>query len=1076
MNAKRILIQICMAAALALTALTCGAQAVTAAAGGGFHSLFLKSDGSLWGMGLSYYGELGDGIYYFAPYGTNRPETILGASGPTTITAVSAGIFHSLFLKSDGSLWGMGYNEDGELGNGSIVNTNVPVEIVGYDPAFPVVTAVSARSHHSLFLKSDGSLWGMGFNDYGELGAIAPEGDSTNRPETIVPGGVTAISAGGYHTLYIMSGGSLWGLGGDGYGQLGNGRDGTYTNKPVEVLPNGVAAISAGGGHSLFLKSNGSLWGMGDDTHGQLGVSRLYRSFTNRPVQIVANGVKAFAAGDEHSLLLMMDGSLWGMGSGEFGDLGGNQTNDVIIPKMIVPNGVTSIACGGGFSLFTKSDGSLWAMGLNNWGQLGDGSVKRTVLSPEMIMPGPPGANSNLLVKITNVPAGLIVSNAAFTVKGDTGGKGTVTNVEVSVKSGSWNSASQGNGWSNWTALVTLVPGTNTIQAFAVDSSGNVSTTNTVKLDFVPSAVLTVITNGEGAITPNYNGATLQIGKSYALRARADSGFAFADWTDGAGNVLTNGATLKFQMESNLTLVAVFKDITPPRLSITTPTANERWSNSVFTMTGKASDNVAVSNVFYSLNSHAPTNASGENKWSNWTATLALQPGANTIAAYALDTAGNFSSTNKVTFFYIPSATLIVQTNGNGGIAPADNGKLLAIGTNYTLTASPGRNWLFSNWVGGITTPYAQLGTNPACAFRMQSNFVLQANFVTNFFLAAQGNYYGLFAPADPPRRQTNSGSFTLTVGPDGSVSGDLYLGADKIPFSNTKFNLGGMAQFVATPVGGKPLTIALQLNLAGQSVQGTVTDGSFIANLSGDQAMFTSMHQATNYEGQYTFIIPGTNDSAIGPFGTSFGTVTVSPDGTLKFVGGSLADGTTGLSQSSGVSKDGYWPFYVPLYNGAGSLWGWNCFSNHTLTSSNYISWINPTNATQGALYRSGFTNEQTTVVISLYTPASAPLLSLTGGQVILEGGNLPFGITNQIKWASNNSITAPTNIAGNTNGLELTITSPGSGLITGSILNPADKSQTIPIHGILLQNQTNARGWFAGTNQSGTFLLGNP
>jgi hypothetical protein len=47
---------------------------------------------------------------------------------------------------------------------------------------------------------------------------------------------------------------------------------------------------------------------------------------------------------------------------------------------------------------------------------------------------------------------------------------------------------------------------------------------------------------------------------------------------------------------------------------------------------------------------------------------------------------------------------------------------------------------------------------------------------------------------------------------------------------------------------------------------------------------------------------------------------------------------------------------------------------------------------------------------------------------------------------------------------------------LVTGSILNPANKNQTIPIHGILLQDQTNARGWFAGTNQSGAFLLENP
>jgi hypothetical protein len=525
------------------------------------------------------------------------------------------------------------------------------------------------------------------------------------------------------------------------------------------------------------------------------------------------------------------------------------------------------------------------------------------------------------------------------------------------------------------------------------------------------------------------------------------------------------------------TLTATYLDTNRPTLSITSPTNNQRWSNSTFTAAGTAKDNVQVSNVFCQLNGGGWTLATpGNTTWTNWTATLAPLESTNVFEAYAQDTSGNNSLTNKVVFLYIPSATLTVRTNGNGSITPVDNGKLLAIGTNYTLTAAPSNNWIFSNWVGGTTTPYLQLSTNLSYTFPMQSNLFIEANFVTNFFLAAQGNYYGLFAPADPPRQQSNSGSFTLTVTSAGGFSGDLYLGAEKIPFSNVKFNVSGIAQFVATPTGGKPLIITLQLNLADQSVQGTVTDGSFVAILNGDQAVFTSTHQATNYEGQYTFIIPGTNNPEIGPFGTSFGTVTVTSTGAISFVGGSLADGTTGLSQSSGVSKDGYWPFYVPLYNGAGSMWGWNYFTNHALISAPFRSWINATNSTKNALYRSGFTYEQARIIGSFYTATNKPLLDLANAEVILEGGNLPFNITNQIKWASNNTITVPTNIPGNTNGLKLTITAPGSGLITGSIVNPTNKNQTIPINGVLLQDQTNAQGYFLGTNQSGTFLLQNP
>ena len=163
-------------------------------------------------------------------------------------------------------------------------------------------------------------------------------------------------------------------------------------------------------------------------------------------------------------------------------------------------------------------------------------------------------------------------------------------------------------------------------------------------------------------------------------------------------------------------------------------------------------------------------------------------------------------------------------------------------------------------------------------------------------------------------------------------MSGILVLGLETNRLTG-QFDVGGKAVVLSTPQGHNPLTTTLQLDLAGQSVQGTVTDGSFMALLSGDQAVFNSTHQASNYEGQDTLIIPGTNDPGIGPFGTSYGTVTVSANGTITF-GGSLADGTTGASQSTVVSKDGGWPFYVPLYSGAGSLWGWNYFTNHTIVS----------------------------------------------------------------------------------------------------------------------------------------------
>ena len=104
---------------------------------------------------------------------------------------------------------------------------------------------------------------------------------------------------------------------------------------------------------------------------------------------------------------------------------------------------------------------------------------------------------------------------------------------------------------------MTLVPGTNTIRAYAVNTGGIPSTTNSATIVYILSASLTVQTNGNGSINPNYNGALLQIGKNYSMTATAASGFAFVNWT---GSITTNGATLQFTMASNLTFTANFAD------------------------------------------------------------------------------------------------------------------------------------------------------------------------------------------------------------------------------------------------------------------------------------------------------------------------------------------------------------------------------------------------------------------------------------------------------------------------------------------------------------------------------------
>jgi alpha-tubulin suppressor-like RCC1 family protein/pimeloyl-ACP methyl ester carboxylesterase len=347
-------------------------QAVTKIAAGYHYSLFLKSDGRLWGMGQNNYGQLGDGTFN----NTNRPEQIVAGG----VTAIATRNDYSLFLKSDGSLWGMGQNNYGQLGDGTFNNTNRPEQIVAGG-----VTAIAVGDSHSLFLKSDGSLWGMGDNYSGALG----DGtfyNNTNRPKQIVAGGVTAVAAGYDYSLFLKSDGSLWGMGIGGDGVLGDGAHVYAINKPEQIVAGGVTAIAAGEDVSLFLKSDGSLWAMGGNNWGQLGDGTLNSAVW--PEQIVAGGVTAIAAGYLYSLFLKSDGSLWGMGINDYGQLGDGTFNNTNRPEQIVAGGVTAIAAGNTeYSLFLKSDGSLWGMGQNGYGQLGDGTFNNTNRPEQIVLP-----------------------------------------------------------------------------------------------------------------------------------------------------------------------------------------------------------------------------------------------------------------------------------------------------------------------------------------------------------------------------------------------------------------------------------------------------------------------------------------------------------------------------------------------------------------------------------------------------------------------------------------------------------------------------------------------------------------
>jgi alpha-tubulin suppressor-like RCC1 family protein len=315
--------------------------------------------------------------------------------------AVAAGSYHSLALRSDGTVWAWGANWAGQLGDGSVQNRDRAdlVQGVEGEPFLTHVVALAAGRAHSLALRSDGTVWAWGENQLGQLGIA--QGTNSLRPVKVkelpkkagLLNGVVAIAAGADHSLALTADGQVWAWGSNTWGQLGDGTD-KPSKKPILVQAGKreafgrVKAIAAGYSHSLALRADGRVWAWGNNTFGKLGDgTQVDRHF---PVQAGGSpgaapliNVIAISGGGEHSLALLADGTLLAWGWNRFGQLGDGSGVDRLVPVPVRRSpasslrlrGVKEIAAGTFHSLALLADGSVRAWGDNTIGQLGDGTT-----------------------------------------------------------------------------------------------------------------------------------------------------------------------------------------------------------------------------------------------------------------------------------------------------------------------------------------------------------------------------------------------------------------------------------------------------------------------------------------------------------------------------------------------------------------------------------------------------------------------------------------------------------------------------------------------------------------------------
>ena len=320
-----------------------------------------------------------------------KGETQLSPSivnGLTGVSYVNAGNSADYFI-SGGYLYASGENTDGQLGQGTVSSKNTVVTTPEVVPGLSSMVQVANGANFAIAINASGQAFGWGADDNGKLctGTTQTYVDSPVQITAFNGEDVVGVAAGGNHSVFLLSDGTVWSCGANTNGQLG---DGTFTSSttPVEAMGiSGVSEITAGSSFTTAL-INGELWDWGNNGNGELGAG-LTSKESDVPVQVLGlNGVVEFGAGGNsgstgHQLAVTGDGTIWGWGDDLYGQLGDGKSKKKVstpvkaklLSAAIGSATVTGLALGAADSFVLDSGGDVYAVGENTDGSLGTGGT-----------------------------------------------------------------------------------------------------------------------------------------------------------------------------------------------------------------------------------------------------------------------------------------------------------------------------------------------------------------------------------------------------------------------------------------------------------------------------------------------------------------------------------------------------------------------------------------------------------------------------------------------------------------------------------------------------------------------------